>query len=81
MKEVEYFHWMLPPDVWSKKPRKSTIKLTEDEAKALGALQRLDETREVRQMPETESERMDALFRNNTSGWQKDGPTGKDRGE
>lgn len=75
MKEVEYFHWMLPPDVWSKKPRKSTIKLTAEEAKARGALERLDETREVRQMPETDAERMDAMHRNTTSSWQKDGGT------
>lgn len=67
MKQVEYFHWMLPPDVWSKKPHKSTIKLTEEDAKARGALQRLDDTREVRQLPETDEERRDALFRNNTS--------------
>lgn len=67
MKQVEYFHWMLPPDVWSKRPYKSKLKLTEEEAKAKGALQRLDDTREVRQEPETEEERRDALFRNNTS--------------
>lgn len=73
MKEVEYFHWMLPPDVWSKKPRKSTIKLTAEEAKARGALERLDSTREVRHMPETASERMDATHRNTTSAWQKNG--------
>jgi len=73
MQEVEYFYWMLPPDAWSKKPRKSTIKLTEEEAKAKGAIQRLDDTLEVRQEPETEDERRDAMYRNTTSAWQKNG--------
>jgi hypothetical protein len=63
MKATEYFTFVLPPDVWSRKPRLSSFKLTVDEAadRHPGATPLLD-TREVRDMPTTEDELAAALY-------------------
>jgi hypothetical protein len=49
MKEVEYFAFMLPPDIWRKKGGPSTWKMTiEDAAERYPGAQPIMSTREVR---------------------------------
>lgn len=57
MKQVEFFFWWLPPDAWSKKPRRSSWKMTREEAakRYPGAEPDLS-SREVRECPETPQE-------------------------
>ena len=68
MREVEYFLWTLPPDAWRKKPHPSKFKMTREEAQKRhpGATPIL-ESREVRQMPETEEEILKAKLSGMTS--------------
>lgn len=57
MKEVEYFTFMLPPDIWRKKSHPSSFKLTMEQAarRHPGATPILS-TREVQTLPDTEDE-------------------------
>lgn len=49
MKEVEYFAFLLPPSIWSKKPYASTWKMTiEDAARRYPGLEPILSSREVR---------------------------------
>lgn len=76
MKEVEYFNWWLPPDEWSKKPRKSTWKMTVEDAAARGLDRPVDGTREVRLAGETPEEEEEYRRKMSTGAWLKTGPKG-----
>lgn len=57
MKEVEFFTWQLPPDIWRKKGGPSTFKMTrEDAARRYPGAEPILSSREVRPVPETEAE-------------------------
>lgn len=57
MKDVEYFAFMLPRDIWRKKPHKSVFKMTlADAAKRYPGAEPILWSREIRPMPETEAE-------------------------
>lgn len=71
MKEVEYFNWMLPPDVWNKKPHKTRWKMTIEEATARGLTERVESSREVRMKGETPEEEEERLRRMHTNAWLK----------
>ena len=63
MKEVEYFTFMLPPDIWRKTPRPSSFKLTiEEAAKRHPGATPIPTSREVRRMPETDGELAYLMF-------------------
>ena len=63
MKDVEYFTFTLPPDVWKKTPRLSKFKLSmEEAAKWHPGASPIADTREVRQMPDTSEERAATLY-------------------
>ncbi len=57
MKQVEYFSFTLPPNIWSKKPYPSRFKMSVEEAakRYPGALPILG-SREVRHVPTTPQE-------------------------
>jgi hypothetical protein len=57
MKDVEFFTFMLPPDIWRKRPHPSSHKMTREQAaeRHPGA-EPIQSSREVRSMPETEAE-------------------------
>ncbi|MDQ0571467.1 hypothetical protein QFZ42_003301 [Variovorax paradoxus] len=57
MKQVEFFTWNLPPDIWRKKGGPSSYKMSREDAekKHPGATPILS-SREVRRMPETPEE-------------------------
>ena len=71
MKEVEYFNWMLPPDVWRKKPHPSRWKMTREEAAKQGLTEPILSSREIRLQGETPEEEADYQRRNATNAWQK----------
>lgn len=71
MKEVEYFNWIMPPDVWRKKPYPSRWKMTIEEATARGLTERAESTREVRLKGETPEEEADLQRKMHTNAWQK----------
>ena len=57
MKEVEFFNWQLPPDIWRKKGGKSSYKMTREEAaRRYPGAEPILSSREVRPVPETEEE-------------------------
>lgn len=57
MKDVEYFTFMLPPDIWRRKPRQSDRKMTlEDGPRYYPGATPIMSTREVRSLPETREE-------------------------
>jgi hypothetical protein len=72
MKEVEFFTWNLPPDIWRKKGGPSSFKMSREDAlkKHPGATPILS-SREVRPMPETEEEISHALYREMPTGYSK----------
>jgi hypothetical protein len=61
MKEVEYFTFMLPPDIWRKKPHPSAFKMDMAYAARVypGSTPILN-TREVRSLPSTPEELVNA---------------------
>lgn len=71
MKEEELFTWWLPPNVWSKKPYKSSWKMSRDDAAKHGATEPVEGTREVIEVPETEEERMDIMIGRSNTGASK----------
>lgn len=77
MKEVEYFTFMLPPDIWRKKGGPSSYKMTMNQAaKRYPGATPIISTREVVQEPETEQE--DAERRRYACGYTKGGPTSEE---
>lgn len=71
MKEVEYFFWMLPPDTWSKKPRRSRWRMSREDAAQRGLTEPVLSSREVRLMPETEEERIASSRANSTAAFRR----------
>lgn len=62
MKEVEVFQWMLPPDIWRKRPHPSTYKMDRATAEArYPGASPIQVTREVRMLPSTEEELRQAM--------------------
>ena len=74
MKEVEYFNWMMPPDVWSKKPRPSRWKMTVEEAAKRGLTERVESSREVILQGETPEEELERQRGMHTNAWLKGPP-------
>lgn len=62
MKDVEVFTWLLPPDIWRKRPHPSTYKMDRETAEDRypGATPIMI-TREVRTLPSTEEEVRQAM--------------------
>jgi hypothetical protein len=57
MKDVEYFYFTLPPDIWRKKPHSSSHKMTREQAaKRYPGAEPILSSREVRRLPDTEAE-------------------------
>ncbi len=57
MKQVEFFKWMLPPDIWRKKPSPSRHYMSREEAaERYPTATPIESTREVRNLCETEEE-------------------------
>jgi hypothetical protein len=57
MKNVEFFTFMLPADIWRKKPHPSSFKMTiERTAEHYPGAEPILSSREVRPVPETEEE-------------------------
>jgi hypothetical protein len=57
MKDVEHFTFMLPPDIWRKKPHPSSFKMDiEYAAKVYPGSTPILDTREVRRLPSTPEE-------------------------
>lgn len=75
MKDVEYFFWMLPPDAWRKKPHPSRWKMSREEAAKRGLTEPVLSSREVRQIAETEEERVQMDRANSTAAfWHQSKP-------
>lgn len=74
MKDVEFFTFMLPPDIWRKKGGRSSFKMSREQAEKQhpGATPILS-TREVRPLPETKEEIAHAMFREMPSAYRKSG--------
>jgi hypothetical protein len=71
MLRVEYAFYLLPPRRPAgprAKPYQSRFKMTAEEAKALGAVGQVRGSVEVRLMPETEAERLNAQFHYQSAG-------------
>lgn len=69
MKDVEYFTFMLPPDMWRKKPQPSKFKMdAEYAARVYPGSTPIPDTREVRQLPSTREELTNAGRTNPDSG-------------
>lgn len=57
MKDVEFFYFTLPPDIWRKKPYPSGWKMSrEDAAIRHPGAEPILSSREIRRVPETEEE-------------------------
>lgn len=63
MREVEYFTFMLPPDIWRKKGGPSSYKMSiEEAAQRYPGAQPILSSREVKRLPATEDEIRHAML-------------------
>jgi hypothetical protein len=67
MKQVEYHLWFLPGKTPRSKPYLSRWKMTAEDAAKLGAIRPEPTSLEVRDVPETEDDRLELMRRTNTA--------------
>lgn len=77
MKEVTYALYWLPPRNPRAKPYRSAWKMNAAEAAALGAIERVEASVEVREIPETDAEQLHAKMHYQSAGHDGVKPPGE----